>query len=60
MPIAGSLIAVIFFRLVYLKTQFMIEKDSEKEDNLDDIKKSIGDGVLRDDWISLHSKIPNY
>jgi hypothetical protein len=38
MPLAGSLIAVVFFRLVYLKTQLMIEKDSEKEDNLDDIK----------------------
>ena len=48
MPFLGSLLAIVFYRFVYLKTQLMIEKDGEKETNLDDIKAAVNDDVLVD------------
>jgi len=31
MPFAGSLLAIVFYRFVYMKTQLMIVKDQQEE-----------------------------
>lgn len=49
LPLGGSILAIIFYRLVYLKTQLMIMKDEvhEEDQNLDDIAATMkGDGIL--------------
>jgi hypothetical protein len=52
LPFAGSILAIIFYRFVYLKTQLMIMKDeavNEGEQNLDDVADTMkGDGILDD------------
>lgn len=45
MPFLGSFISIVFYRYVYLRTQLMIEKDGEKEANLDDIKAAINGDI---------------
>ena len=52
LPFGGSIIAIIFYRFVYLKTQLMIMKDEaheEEEANMDDIVDTMKGGGILDD-----------
>jgi glycerol uptake facilitator-like aquaporin len=52
LPFGGSILAIIFYRFVYLKTQLMIMKDeavNEGDQDIDDVADTLkGDGILDD------------
>jgi len=42
MPFAGSIVAILFYRFVYLKTQLMLQKELERgTDDLTEVKQTI-------------------
>jgi glycerol uptake facilitator-like aquaporin len=49
LPFAGSIIAIIFYRFIYLKTQLMIMKDEVREEEaIGETDVKINSGILDD------------
>lgn len=41
LPFAGSLLAIVFYRFVYMKTQLMVMKDQQEEKEEDEMKEEV-------------------
>ena len=50
MHVAGSLLAVVFYKFIYLKTQLMLDREGDKgETTLNDVKAAVNTDELEDD-----------